>query len=104
LKIKEYISVSGKNYFRLWLEDQESAVKAKIQARLFRVELGNLGDHKSVGNGVFELRIQFGPGFRIYFGKEKGEIILLLIAGNKSSQHSDIKRAKNLWSENIRST
>jgi putative addiction module killer protein len=96
--LREYISLTGRNYFRLWLEDQENPIKARIQARLFRVEL----DSKSVGDGVFELRIHFGPGYRIYFGKEKGEIILLLIGGDKSTQKADIKHAKDLWTENTR--
>ena len=100
-KIKEYISLSGKNYFRSWLEDLEKTSRAKIQARLFRVELGNLGDYKRLGDGISELKINFGPGFRVYFGEEDDQIILLFIGGDKSSQKKDILKAKSLWAENL---
>jgi putative addiction module killer protein len=101
LLIKEYVSLGGKNYFRLWLDDLEKSSRSKIQARLFRVELGNLGNYKKLGDGVSELKIEFGPGFRVYFGEEDGQIILLLIGGDKSSQKKDIQKAKALWAENL---
>lgn len=101
LIIKEYVSLNGKNYFRLWLDDLEKTSRAKIQARLFRVELGNLGNYKKLGGGVSELKIDLGPGFRVYFGEEDGQIILLLVGGDKSSQKKDIIKAKALWAENI---
>lgn len=99
--IKEYVSINGKNYFRSWIEDLEKTSRAKIQARIFRVELGNLGNYKKLGDGVSELKIDFGPGFRVYFGEEDGQIILLLIGGDKSSQKKDIQKAKDLWAENL---
>lgn len=98
--IEEYISLDGKNHFRRWLEKQSTVVKAQIQSRLYRVELGNLGDSKSVGDGVFELRIHLSPGYRVYFGIEKTEIVVLLVGGDKSSQRTDISKAKSLWIEN----
>lgn len=73
--------------------------KQKIQARLARVRLGNLGDCASVGEGVLELKINFGPGYRVYFGQDGVEVIILLCAGDKSTQNSDIKKAKTYWSE-----
>ena len=76
--------------------------KARIQARILRIESGNLGDHKSVGGGVGELRIDFGPGYRVYFGKDGATLILLLIGGDKGSQGKDIKRARALWSEYLK--
>lgn len=71
--------------------------RARIQARLDRVEKGNLGDYVSVGDGVYELRFFFGPGYRVYFGIEAKKIILLLCGGDKRSQKKDIKQAKNYW-------
>ena len=71
---------------------------ARIQARILRFETGNLGDHKDVGEGVWEARLDFGPGYRVYFGKQGEELVLLLIGGDKSSQSKDIKRAKEFWS------
>lgn len=98
--LKEYISTDGKNHFRLWLDSLELTIKAKIQVRLFRVENGNLGDCKSLGDGVYELRFMTKSGYRVYFGKEDRKIILLLAGGDKSSQQKDIKKAKALWLEN----
>ena len=68
-----------------------------IDKRLERIANGNLGDYRSVGAGVFELRLPFGPGYRIYFGEVGNTIVLLLCAGDKSSQTQDIARAKDYW-------
>ena len=64
-----------------------------------RLEVGNYGDHKSVGNGVFELRLPFGPGYRIYFGEVNNTIVLLLTGGDKTSQSDDINKAVSFWQE-----
>ncbi|NOX67077.1 MAG: type II toxin-antitoxin system RelE/ParE family toxin [Chlorobi bacterium] len=69
-------------------------VKARILARIRKIELGNLGDHKSLRGGLFEIRFTFGPGYRIYFIKKKSQIILLLVGGDKSSQTKDIEKAR----------
>jgi putative addiction module killer protein len=73
------------------------AVRARIQARVLRFESGNLGDHKSVGRGVWEARVMFGPGYRIYLGKDGDLIIVLLAGGDKGSQAKDISRAQGFW-------
>jgi putative addiction module killer protein len=96
-QVKEYVTPDGKSLYREWLNSLDAQVKARIQARIFRFELGNLGDHKSVGKGVWEARIQFGPGYRVYFGKDEGRIILLLFGGDKSTQSRDIKKAQTYW-------
>ena len=99
LTIREYVSVDGESYFREWLDSLAVPVRARIQARLLRFETGNLGDHKSIGEGVWEARVMFGPGYRIYFAKEGRAIILLLLGGDKSSQTGDIRKARRLWKE-----
>lgn len=71
--------------------------QSKIKARLKRVELGNLGDCRSLGEGIYELRIDTGAGYRIYFGQTETIVILLLCAGDKSEQDQDIQRAKRYW-------
>lgn len=71
--------------------------KAKILLRLQRAEAGNLGDSASVGEGIEEIRIHFGPGYRIYFKRHQTQLILLLIGGDKSTQEEDIKKARKLW-------
>lgn len=73
--------------------------KAVIQKRLTRVGLGNFGDYKSVGEGVYELRIDFGPGYRVYFGNDGDTVVILLCGGDKSTQANDIRRAQALWAE-----
>jgi putative addiction module killer protein len=104
MTIREYLSAAGRSYFREWLDSLAVPVKARIQARIFRFELGNLGDHKSVGGRIWEARVMFGPGYRIYFGKEGSSIILLLIGGDKSSQARDIRKAQLLWKEYLEGT
>lgn len=63
------------------------------------MRLGNLGDCKSIGDGVFELRISFGPGYRVYFGQDGPKVVVLLCGGDKRSQKRDIAKAKLLWME-----
>jgi putative addiction module killer protein len=72
---------------------------ARIDQRISRVKQGNLGDSKSVGDGVFELRFNFGPGYRIYYGREKEKLIILLFGGDKDSQKRDVALAKRFWQE-----
>jgi putative addiction module killer protein len=76
---------------------RDGQARAQIQRRLARVRLGLLGDYKSVGGGVYELRIATGPGYRIYFAQVAKTVILLLCGGDKSSQAADIQKAKAYW-------
>jgi putative addiction module killer protein len=104
LTVREYLDERGRSPFRDWLDDLDKAIKARIQARILRFETGNLGDHKDVGEGVWEARMDFGPGYRVYFGKQGTELVLLLVGGDKSSQIKDIKRAKEFWTEYLKET
>jgi len=97
LTVREYLDDSGRSPFRDWLTSLDQTIRARIQARILRFELGNLGDHKHVGGGVWEARLAFGPGYRVYFGKGGTELILLLLGGDKGSQRKDITRAKDYW-------
>jgi putative addiction module killer protein len=76
------------------LRDKQAA--RRIQARIDRAEEGNFGDHQSVGEGVSEMRIHHGPGFRVYFTRRGLEIVILLVGGDKSSQAKDIHTAQRL--------
>ncbi len=98
-RVREYEDERGASPYRHWLDALDLAAKARIQARVLRVESGNLGDHKSVGGGVMELRLDFGPGFRVYFGLEGADLVLLLIGGDKGSQRRDISKAQQFWQE-----
>ena len=75
---------------------RDNLVKTRIAVRIRRMQLGNVGDAKSVGDGVFEVRFDFGPGYRVYYTEREGEIIVLLAGGDKSSQKQDIEKAKQL--------
>ena len=84
--------------FQKWMQKlRDIRAKAHVLSRLTQVEGGNLGDFKSVGNGVLEMRINYGPGYRLYFAKDGETIVILLIGGDKSSQDQDIVKAKNIW-------
>lgn len=86
--------------FRTWLHNQkDSRLVSKIVARINQIRGGNFGDHKSVSNGVSELRIHYGPGYRIYYTVRGKIIVILLCAGDKSSQSKDIKKAQELNKE-----
>lgn len=82
--------------FSDWFHAQDKTVKARIDARLVRLELGHLGDAKAIGDGVSELRFHVRSGIRVYFMQEGQEIIILLAGGDKDSQRKDIKTAKKL--------
>ena len=99
-RIQIYRAPNDQAPFTEWLKSlQDGRTRKRIQNRVARIESGNLGDHKPVGDGVFELRLHFGPGYRIYFGEVDNTIILLLCGGDKSSQNGDIDRAKAYWQE-----
>jgi len=82
----------------MWLRGpRDQQTRSRIRQRLARVRLGNFGDARSVGEGVQELRIPFGPGFRVYFGREGDWVVILLCGGDKSTQARDIERAQDYW-------
>lgn len=96
--IRIYRDPRGRCPYLDWFSSlRDNPAKQKIQARLARVRLGNLGHTNSVGEGVLELKIDFGPGYRIYFGQDGDELVILLCGGDKSSQAEDIAKAKTYW-------
>ena len=104
-EIDYYSTESGGKPFKEWLEDlRDVQGRARIRVRLDRARLGNLGDNRSVGEGVHEFRIAHGPGYRVYFGLEGNRLILLLLGGDKSTQQKDIARAKEYWRDYQRRT
>lgn len=99
-QIEIYCTNKGKTPFISWLESlKDSKFRYRIKERLDRVTLGNMGDYKSIKHGVLELRLDFGPGYRIYFGEENQKIVILLCGGNKSTQEKDIKNAIKYWED-----
>ena len=99
-ELQIYVEEDGQAPFSEWLASlRDIKARAKIRVRLDRVGLGNLGDCHGVGDGVQELRIDYGPGYRVYFGQVGSTIVLLLCGGDKSIQAKDIEQAKRYWSE-----
>lgn len=99
MELEIYQNRNGNEPFIEWISAiRDKVTAARIRSRLRRIEKGgNLGDHRSVGDGVFELRLQFGSGYRIYFGKIGDDTILLLRGGDKGSQRQDIAKSKIDW-------
>lgn len=97
------IKVLKSDVFDTWLRAlSDRQARARIADRISRIEEGNLGDHKSVGHGVSELRLSFGPGYRIYFIRHGQTVVVLLCGGDKKGQARDIVKAKELaraWKE-----
>ena len=99
-ELLEYVTKTDDCPFAEWLlELKDGKARAIIRRRLNRVRLGNLGDCRSVGENVSELRVDFGPGYRVYFAEDGPTIVVLLCGGDKSSQDADIRRAKEYWAD-----
>jgi putative addiction module killer protein len=93
-----YKDSAGKEPFSIWLKGiRDTQNRRRILNRLFDLEHGHYGDVKSVGGGVYELRLFFGPGYRIYFGQENNTFVILLCAGDKDTQKQDIAKAHKYW-------
>ena len=95
MELRYYQTSVGEQPIVEWLQGlDDRQARARIEARLARVAVGNLGDVEPVGEGVLELRIDWGPGYRVYFSRLGNVIVLLLCGGDKRTQQKDIKRAK----------
>ena len=97
-KVTEYLS-NGSSPFAKWFAGLDAFAAAKVTVALYLLEQGNFSNVKAVGKGVSEYKIAFGPGYRIYFGQEGNEIVILLGGGSKKTQASDISAAHKLWTE-----
>jgi putative addiction module killer protein len=98
IELREYIDRLGRNPFERWYEKLDATVRARIAVTLDRLSRGSL-IAKGVGAGVMELRMDFGPGYRIYFGKDGDTLVILLGGGTKRRQQADIETAQQLWRE-----
>jgi len=94
-----YVTEAGKVPFADWFDRLDTTAALKVRTALARIETGNLGDVKPVGEGVSERRITFGPGYRVYFGQDGDKLVILLCGGTKRRQAHDIKQAKAHWDE-----
>jgi len=97
-KVTEYLR-AGISPFAKWFNGLDSVAAAKVTVALYRLEQGNFSNVRTVGKGVSEYKIDFGPGYRIYFGQEWNEVVILLGGGSKQTQRKDIDAAHTLWAE-----
>jgi putative addiction module killer protein len=98
-EIREYVSQAGACPFAKWREKLDPTTRARVTVAVLRMEAGNFSAAKSVGAGVSELRVDFGPGYRVYFGKDGERLVILLGGGSKKRQQDDIEDAKQMWQE-----
>lgn len=99
LEVREYVDARGRNVFGKWFDSLDVKAAAKVNTALNRMELGNLSNTKGVGSGVLECKLDFGPGYRIYFGRDGDRLIILLAGGTKRRQSKDIEVAQALWAD-----
>ena len=97
IEIRGYIDENGNKPFAQWLDALDAAAAAKVTIALARMEQGNFSNAKGVGSGMFEYKIDFGPGYRIYFGKDGERVVILIGGGTKKRQQQDIAAAQECW-------
>lgn len=97
LELRYYLTGDGKSPFESWFDGLDAAAAAKVSVALVRLGQGNTSNTKAVGEGVLEYRIDWGPGYRIYLGRDGAALVILLTGGTKQRQQRDIERAKELW-------
>ena len=99
IEIREYLDEQDRSPYAAWFDDLDSRAAAKVATALIRVQQGNFSNTKGLGAGVFECRIDFGPGYRVYFGKDGETVVILLGGGTKKRQQKDIDNTKALWAK-----
>ena len=99
IEIREYLTAQGRSPFGQWFEGLNAPAAARIATAMVRIEQGNLSNAKGVGEGVLEYRIDFGPGYRVYFGKDGQALVILLAGGTKTRQQRDIEAAQAHWAD-----
>ena len=97
IDVREYLAADGSSPYRKWFNSLNAQAAAKVAITSTRIEQGNLSNAKSVGAGLHEYCIDFGPGYRIYFGRDGDRLVILLGGGTKKRQQEDIRRAQALW-------
>ena len=99
LVLRYYLTAGGENPFESWFDDLDAPAAAKVSVALVRLGQGNTSNAKPVGEGVLEYRIDWGPGYRVYFGRDGETLVILLTGGTKQRQQRDIAKAKELWAD-----
>jgi putative addiction module killer protein len=97
IKLREYVDASGCNPFVHWRAELDNFARARVTRALVRLEQGNTSSLKAVGEGVIELKVDFGPGYRIYMARDGAALVILLGGGTKKRQQKDIETARERW-------
>ena len=97
IRILEYLDPEGRSPYGAWFDGLNAPAAAKVAAALYQLAAGNFSKVKGVGSGVFERKIDFGPGYRIYFGKDGDSVVILLGGSTKQRQHLAVETAKERW-------
>jgi len=99
IRVLEYLDRTGRSPWRRWFNDLDAHAAAKVGTALYRLAQGNFSTVEGVGSGVFEVRINFGPGYRIYFGKDGETVVILLGGSTKKRQSAAIEAAHKAWTD-----
>lgn len=99
IDVVQYETEEGRSPFADWFDGLDARAALKVRTAIARIETGNFGDVKPVGAGISERRIDFGPGYRVYFGRDGASLVILLAGGTKRHQQRDIDRAKAHWAD-----
>jgi putative addiction module killer protein len=97
VELREYLDGDGRSPFGEWRGELNAEARGKVTTALYRMGLGNFSNVRGVGSGVFECKINFGPGYRVYFGKDGEQMVILLGGGTKKRQQGDIQQALARW-------
>jgi len=97
--VREYLDLKGRNPYAEWFDSLNADAAAKIATAVTRISLGNFSNVEGVGSGVFEYKLDFGPGYRIYFGKDLQRLVILIGGGTKKRQDNDIATAQVCWAD-----
>jgi putative addiction module killer protein len=99
IDVREYLDALGRSPYAAWFDSLNAHAAAKVATALIRISAGNFSNVEGVGSGVFEYKLDFGPGYRIYFGKDGQELVILLGGGSKKRQQRDINTALARWQD-----
>jgi putative addiction module killer protein len=99
IEIREYVTAQGRNLYRHWMDRLDQPVQKRVDARIRRMSAGNFGKGRHLGAGLYEAILDFGPGYRVYYGYHGNKVVILLCGGDKSMQDKDIKAAMAHWQD-----
>lgn len=99
IEVREYLDQAGRSPYAEWFDSLDAHAAAKVAVAITRMAQGNFSNVKGVGGGVIECRIHFGPGYRVYFGKDGERVVILLGGGTKKRQQNDIEMAHSYWQD-----